>query len=55
MNAPRFKALNDLIKIEQDAVPALIDELKTNADWQIAKALGTIGDKRAIEHSIGNF
>jgi hypothetical protein len=46
---PRFKALNDIIKIGKDAVPTLIHEMKNNNNWQIPKALGAIGDKRAIE------
>jgi hypothetical protein len=46
--APRFKALNELIRIGNDAVPPLIAEMKTNDNWQIPKALGAIGDRRAI-------
>ncbi len=46
--APRFEALNKLIRIGNDAVPALIAEMKTNNNWQIPKALGAIGDRRAI-------
>ena len=47
--APRFEALNKLIRIGGDAVPELINEMKTNDDWQIPKALGAIGDNRATE------
>ena len=47
-NAPRFVALNRLIRIGAPAVPMLIDEMPTNMNWQIPKALGAIGDKRAI-------
>lgn len=46
---PRFQALNALIKLKKAAVPMLIEEMKTNNNWQIPKALGAIGDKRAIE------
>ena len=46
--APRFVSLNKLIKIGHEAVPILIMEMKTNNNWQIPKALGAIGDKRAI-------
>jgi len=46
--APRFKALNEIIRIGSAAVPELIAEMKINNDWQIPKALGAIGDKRAI-------
>jgi len=46
--APRFAALNELIRIGEDAVPPLIAEMKTNNNWQIPKALGAIGDRRAI-------
>ncbi len=45
--APRFEALNKLIRIGGDAVPELINEMKTSNDWQIPKALGAIGDNRA--------
>jgi hypothetical protein len=47
-NAPRFKALNEIIRVGRAAVPALIAEMKINDNWQIPKALGAIGDKRAI-------
>jgi len=47
--APRFKALNEIIRIGSAAVPVLIAEMKTNDNWQIPKALGAISDKRAIE------
>lgn len=47
-NTPRFDSLNKLIKIGNEAVPILIKEMKTNNNWQIPKALGAIGDKRAI-------
>ena len=50
--APRFKALNEIIRIGSAAVPILITEMKTNNNWQIPKALGAIGDKRAIESLI---
>lgn len=49
LQAPRFEALNKLIRIGSDAVPELINEMKTNDDWQIPKALGAIGDNRATE------
>jgi len=48
-NAPRFEALNLIIQMGKSAVPVLIAEMKTNNDWQIPKALGAIGDERAIE------
>ena len=47
-NAPRFEALNRIIKLGSAAVPILIKEMKTNNNWQIPKALGAIGDRRAI-------
>jgi len=46
--APRFKALNDVIAIGKPAVPLLIREMRTSGNWQIAKALGRIGDEQAI-------
>lgn len=47
-NAPHFEALNRIIKLESAAVPMLIKEMKTSNNWQIPKALGAIGDRRAI-------
>ncbi|MHC4084126.1 MAG: tetratricopeptide repeat protein [Planctomycetota bacterium] len=47
-DAPRFAALNKLIKIGQPAVERLITELEKSNDWQIPKALGAIKDKRAV-------
>lgn len=47
-NAPRFVALNTIIDLGSAAVPTLIQEMKTNHNWQIPKALGAIGDRRAI-------
>ncbi|MHC4743601.1 MAG: tetratricopeptide repeat protein [Planctomycetota bacterium] len=46
--APRFEALNRIIKLGSNAVPALIEEMKTSDNWQIPKALGAIADRRAI-------
>ncbi len=46
---PRFKAMNEIIDIGEDAVPMLIREMRTNDDWQIPKALGAIGHRRAVE------
>jgi len=46
-NAPHFEALNRIIKLESAAVPMLIKEMKTSNNWQIPKALGAIGDRRA--------
>lgn len=48
-NAPRFEALNLIIQMGKPAVPMLIAEMKINNNWQIPKALGAIGDERAIE------
>ncbi|MHC4520099.1 MAG: tetratricopeptide repeat protein, partial [Planctomycetota bacterium] len=47
--APRFVALNRIIQIGTPAVPALIEEMGTSFNWQIPKALGAIGDKRAVK------
>jgi hypothetical protein len=47
-NAPRFVALSRIIELGSAAVPMLIQEMKTNYNWQIPKALGAIGDRRAI-------
>jgi hypothetical protein len=47
-NAPRFQALNDVIRIGSPAVPILIEAMKASDEWQIPKALGAIRDKRAI-------
>lgn len=44
-----FEALNKIIKIGTPAVDELIHALKTTDNWQYAKALGAIKDKRAIE------
>ena len=46
--APRFVALNRIIQIGAPVVPALIEEMATSSDWQIPKALGAIGDRRAV-------
>jgi len=46
--APPFGALNEIIDLGSPAVPRLIEEMKTNNDWQIPKALGAIGDPRAV-------
>lgn len=46
-DAPRFEALNRIIKLGSAAVPTLIKEMKTSNNWQIPKALGAIGDRRA--------
>lgn len=46
--APPFGALNEIIDLGSPAVPRLIEEMKTNNDWQIPKALGAIGDRRAV-------
>ena len=46
--APPFGALNEIIDLGSPAVPRLIEEMKTNNDWQIPKALGAIGDRRAM-------
>jgi hypothetical protein len=48
-DAQRFAALNKLIKIGRPAVERLITEMEKSNDWQIPKALGAIGDKRAVE------
>jgi beta-lactamase regulating signal transducer with metallopeptidase domain/Tfp pilus assembly protein PilF len=45
--APPFEALNVIIRMGPEAVPGLIDAMKTNDNWQVPKALGAIGDKRA--------
>lgn len=45
----RFAALNKLIKIGAPAVEPLISELQKSNNWQVPKALGAIGDKRAVE------
>jgi len=47
-NAPRFQALNRIIKLGSAAVPTLIKEMKTSDNWQIPKALGAIADQRAV-------
>ena len=47
-DAPRFVALNKLIKIGEPAVLPLIAEMEKSNDWQVPKALGAIKDKRAI-------
>ncbi len=46
--APAFSALNKIIDLGSPAVPRLIEEMKTNDNWQIPKALGAIGDKQAV-------
>ena len=38
-----------IIKMGKAAVPGLIAEMKTNDNWQIQKALGTIGDPSAVQ------
>jgi tetratricopeptide (TPR) repeat protein len=48
-NAPRFEALNLIVQMGKPAVPMLIAEMITNNNWQIPKALGAIGDERAVE------
>jgi len=48
-HAPAFEALNLLIARGGEAVPPLIDAMQTSANWQIPKALGAIGDERAID------
>ena len=47
-DAPQFVALNQLIDIGQPAVEPLIKAMQTSNNWQIPKALGAIGDKRAV-------
>ncbi len=47
--ARRFTALNKLIEIGEPAVEPLISELEKSNNWQVPKALGAIGDKRAVE------
>ncbi len=47
--APPFVAQNKLIRIGGPAVPMLIEEMETSYNWQIPKALGAIGDERAVE------
>ena len=47
-NALAFEALNKIIKLGSPAVPALLEEMKTSRNWQIPKALGAIGDQRAV-------
>ena len=47
-DAPQFEALNRIIDIGAPAVPMLIKEMQTSDNWQIPKALGAIGDVRAI-------
>jgi len=47
-NAPRFVALNQIIRIGAPAVPTLIEKMRTSNNWQIPKALGAIGDDRAV-------
>ncbi len=46
--APRFKALNELIDLGEPAVEPLLEAMKKSNNWQIPKALGAIGDKRAV-------
>ncbi|UCD51506.1 MAG: tetratricopeptide repeat protein [Phycisphaerales bacterium] len=46
--ATRFVALNKVIQIGAPAVPMLIEQMRTSTNWQIPKALGAIGDKRAV-------
>lgn len=53
--AQRFAALNKLIKIGAPAVGPLISELEKSNNWQVPKALGAIGDKRAIEPLIDKW
>jgi hypothetical protein len=47
-DAPRFVALNKLIEIGTPAVKPLIEELQKSDNWQVAKALGAIKNKRAV-------
>ncbi|MCF7956774.1 MAG: tetratricopeptide repeat protein [Phycisphaerae bacterium] len=44
----KFKTLNSLIEIGTPAVELLIEELDKSNNWQVAKALGAIKDKRAV-------
>lgn len=46
--APRFVALNKLVKLKKHAVEPLIAEMEKSNYWQIPKALGEIKDTRAI-------
>jgi len=46
--SPRFKSLNELIKIGAAAVEPLVEELRKSNNWQVAKALGAIKDARAV-------
>jgi len=46
--SPRFAAFQEVIKIGKPAVSRLIKEMETSGNWQIPKALGAIGDSRAI-------
>ncbi|MHC5180254.1 MAG: tetratricopeptide repeat protein [Planctomycetota bacterium] len=43
-----FEALNKLIEEGEPAVEPLIREMKTSYNWQVPKALGAIGDRRAV-------
>lgn len=43
-----FEAMNRVIKEGEKVVEPLIGEMKTSNNWQIPKALGAIGDKRAV-------
>jgi tetratricopeptide (TPR) repeat protein len=47
--APRFEALNMIVKIGSPAVPVLIERMKISGNWQVPKALGAIGDEAAVE------
>jgi len=47
-DAPQFVALNRLIDLGQPAVDPLLKAMKTSYNWQIPKALGAIGHKKAI-------
>ncbi|RKY10162.1 MAG: hypothetical protein DRP66_00370 [Planctomycetota bacterium] len=47
-DAPRFVALEKLVRIGKPAVEPLIAAMEKSNDWQIPKALGAIKDKRAI-------
>jgi len=47
-NDKTFAALNEVIQLGAAAVPPLINAMETSRDWHIPKALGAIGDKRAV-------
>ena len=47
-NTPPFTALNRLIAVGEPTVVPLLKAMPTSSNWQIPKALGAIGDKRAV-------